>query len=172
LLIDADLRQAASSRLVAPGATSGLMDIGGTVPWRDVVLADPRSGLHILPALSSSGQSSDFLSSDGMQNLLEEARQSYDYVVIDLPPLGPVMDARAVLPWTDGFILVTEWGRTPRRLVRSLIEHEPELAEDIVGVVLNKVDFRKLAQYSDPGGAERYMGSYSRYYQVDATEKV
>lgn len=172
LLIDADLRQAASSRLVAPGATSGLMDIGGTISWRDVVLADPRSGLHILPALSSSGQSSDFLSSDGMQNLLEEARQSYDYVVIDLPPLGPVMDARAVLPWTDGFILVTEWGRTPRRLVRSLIEHEPELAEDIVGVVLNKVDFRKLAQYSDPGGAERYMGSYSRYYQVDATEKV
>ncbi|WP_375450181.1 AAA family ATPase [uncultured Devosia sp.] len=171
LLIDADLRQPAASRLVTPDATLGLRDMSLGTPWRDITRTDAETGLVIIPALSSpnASTSNDFLASAIMQKLLEEARREFDYVVIDLPPIGPVVDAMSIQPWTDGFILVTEWGRTPRRLVRGLIESEPQLSQDIIGVVLNKVDFDKLGRYSDPGGVERFVGTYDQYYQVAKT---
>jgi succinoglycan biosynthesis transport protein ExoP len=168
LLIDADLRQPAASQLVAPESGLGLMDLAVGVPWRQIARTDPETGLVILPAISSAtaATSNDFLSSPAIQALLEEVRREFDYVVIDLPPLGPMVDALSIQPWTDGFILVTEWGRTPRRLVRALVENEPQFADEIIGVVLNKVDFARLGRYSDPGAAEQFVGSYDRYYQV------
>jgi len=168
LLIDADLRQPAASQLVTPDAALGLMDLAVGIPWRQVIKVDAETGLAILPAISSAtaATSNDFLSSPTVQALLEDVRREFDYVIIDLPPLGPMVDALSIQPWTDGFILVTEWGRTPRRLVRALIENEPQLADEILGVVLNKVDFARLGRYSDPGAAERFVSSYDRYYQV------
>jgi succinoglycan biosynthesis transport protein ExoP len=168
LLIDADLRQPAASRLAAPEATLGIMDMAAGKSWREIVQMDAETGLAILPAVSAEtvSTSNDFLTSQPVQSMLEEARREFDYVVIDLPPLGPMVDALSIEPWTDGFILVTEWGRTPRRLVRAILENEPQLSDEIIGVVLNKVDFARLGRYSDPGAAEKYVGAYGRYYNV------
>ena len=91
-----------------------------------------------------------------MQKVLAEARGQFDYVVLDLPALGLVIDALSVLPLTDGAVLVTEWGKTPRRLLSSLMEREPELADYIVGVVLNNVDLNALRRFTDLGGLERF----------------
>ena len=169
LLVDADLRQPGASRLIGSEAELGLMHIAEGKSWREVAMTDSQTGLVTVPANASGagGAASDFLSSPAMQTFLAESRAEFDYVVIDLPPLGPVIDAMSVLPWTDGFILVTEWGTTPRRLVRTLIGREPELSSDILGVVLNKVDFKKLPRYSEAGGVERFIDAYQRYYQVD-----
>jgi succinoglycan biosynthesis transport protein ExoP len=169
LLVDADLRQPGASRLIGSDAELGLMHIAEGKSWRQVAMTDSQTGLVTVPANASGagGGANDFLSSPAMQAFLAEARAEFDYVVIDLPPLGPVVDAMSVLPWTDGFILITEWGTTPRRLVRTLIEREPGLSSDILGVVLNKVDFKKLPRYSEAGGVERFIDAYQRYYQVD-----
>ena len=169
LLVDADLRQPGASRLIGSEAELGLMHIAEGKSWREVAMTDDQTGLVTIPANASGagGGANDFLSSPAMQTFLAEARAAFDYVVIDLPPLGPVIDAMSVLPWTDGFILITEWGTTPRRLVRTLIEREPDLSSDILGVVLNKVDFKKLPRYSEAGGVERFIDAYQRYYQVD-----
>ena len=77
-----------------------------------------------------------------------------------------MVDALSVLPLTDGFVLVTEWGRTPRRLVRSALEREPQLESALIGVVLNKVNFDRLARYSELGDSERYIRAYDSYYRV------
>jgi succinoglycan biosynthesis transport protein ExoP len=168
LLVDADLRQSGASRLIGSNAELGLMHIAEGRNWREIAQTDDETGLVTVPANASDtgGGASDFLSSPAMQAFLAESRDEFDYVVIDLPPLGPVVDAMSVLPWTDGFILVTEWGKTPRRLVRTLIEREPELPGEVLGVVLNKVDFKKLPRYSEVGGVERFVDVYQRYYQV------
>lgn len=169
LLVDADLRQPGASRLIGSEAEFGLMHIADGRNWREIAETDKETGLVTVPANASDagGAASDFLSSAAMRDFLAESREEFDYVVIDLPPLGPVVDAMSVLPWTDGFVLVTEWGKTPRRLVRTLLEREPALLGEILGVVLNKVDFKKLPRYSEAGGVERFMGAYQRYYQVD-----
>jgi succinoglycan biosynthesis transport protein ExoP len=101
-----------------------------------------------------------------MGQLLLEARDGFDHVIIDLPPLSPMVDALSMLQWTDGFMLVVEWGRTPRRLVRTTIEREPQLESGLVGVVLNKVNFDRLARYSELGESERYIRAYDTYYRV------
>ena len=168
LLIDGDLRHPAASRLTAPTATAGLIDAVEGRPWQSLLQTDGRTGLAILPASTSLEQSqiSDPLTSPAMSQLLHEARDAFDYVIIDLPPLNPMVDALSILPWTDGFMLVVEWGRTPRRLVRTTIEREPQLESGLVGVVLNKVNFDRLARYSQLGDSERYIRAYDTYYKV------
>ncbi|PXA98352.1 hypothetical protein DMC47_09040 [Nostoc sp. 3335mG] len=123
--------------------------------WRTVAVTDAETGLVTLAAEAPEAGGGD-LSSIAMQKVLAEARGQFDYVLLDLPALGPVVDALSVLPFTDAGVLVTEWGRTPRRLLRSVLEREPELADHIVGVVLNKVDLAALPRFTDLGGMERF----------------
>ena len=100
---------------------------------------------------------SELLSSAGMRRFIENAKETFEYIVVDLPPLGPVVDAKAFAPLVDGFVLVTEWGRTPRAMVRSMLESEPYVANKIVGAVLNKVDLKKLAKYGSFGGVGKIL---------------
>ncbi|TGW04529.1 chain-length determining protein, partial [Mesorhizobium sp. M2D.F.Ca.ET.145.01.1.1] len=112
---------------------------------------------------------SELLSSAGMRRFIENAKETFEYIVVDLPPLGPVVDAKAFAPLVDGFVLVTEWGRTPRAMVRSMLESEPYVANKIVGAVLNKVDLKKLAKYGSFGASEKFFDKYSSYY-LDKSE--
>ncbi|SMQ76020.1 succinoglycan biosynthesis transport protein ExoP [Devosia lucknowensis] len=131
--------------------------------WRKAAVADHDTGMVTLSAAAPEAGGGD-LSSLAMQRVLAEARGQFDYVIIDLPPLGPVIDALSVLPYTDASVLVAEWGRTPRRLLRNMLEREPELADHIIGVVLNKVDLGALPRFTDVGGLERfaYRGEQQR----------
>ncbi|WEK05812.1 MAG: Wzz/FepE/Etk N-terminal domain-containing protein [Candidatus Devosia phytovorans] len=138
--------------------------------WRQAAVADHETGMVTLSAAAPEAGGGD-LSSIAMQRVLAEARGQFDYVIIDLPPLGPDIDALSVLPFTDASVLVTEWGRTPRRLLRSVLEREPELADHITGVVLNKVDLGALPKFTDMGGLEHfaYRDQKSLPHVVDAT---
>jgi succinoglycan biosynthesis transport protein ExoP len=169
LLIDADLRSAMASALIVPEHPAGMAEVGRGTPWREAIYRD-KAGFDMIPARSpgSTVAGSDDLATPFMRTLLDEARHAYDLVVIDLPPLGAMVDAVSIHPWTDGFILVAEWGQTPRRLVRGVIEREPQLAEDMIGVVLNRVRLDKLPRYSNPGDTERFVTAYPEYFRVPA----
>lgn len=123
--------------------------------WRKVVVTDGETGIASLSASAPEAGGGD-LSGIIMQKVLAEARGQFDYVILDLPALALVVDALSVLPLTDGGILVAEWGKTPRRLLMGLLEQEPELADYVVGVVLNKVDLNALPRFTDIGGLERF----------------
>jgi succinoglycan biosynthesis transport protein ExoP len=95
--------------------------------WRKVTVTDVETGITSLSASTPEAGGGD-LSGPAMQKVLIEARGQFDYVLIDLPALGMVIDALSVLPLTDGSILVAGWGKTPRRLLTGIMEREPELA--------------------------------------------
>ncbi len=156
LMINADENSTSSRAPIVPGQ----MD-----DWRQVTAIDPETNLVTLSASAPEAGAGD-LSGPAMQKVLAEARGQFDYVIIDLPALGLVIDALAVLPLTDGSILVAEWGKTPRRLLTSLLEREPELADYIVGVVLNNVDLNALPKFTDAGGLERF--AYSAEQKMEA----
>ena len=61
-------------------------------------------------------------------------------------------------------MLVAEWGRTPRALVRTTLGAEPHVAAKVVGMILNKTDMKRLPRYGAFGSSEQYLGSYSSYY--------
>ncbi|MGB3337821.1 MAG: Wzz/FepE/Etk N-terminal domain-containing protein [Devosia sp.] len=149
LMIDAD-ENAPENR----SATSGRLMPSQMGDWRRVAATDGETGIVTLSASIPEAGAGD-LSGVAMQKVLAEARGQFDYVIIDLPALGMVIDALSVLPFTDGSILVAEWGKTPRRLLTGLMEREPELADHVVGVVLNNVDLNALPKFTDAGGLER-----------------
>ncbi|MDX8526589.1 polysaccharide biosynthesis tyrosine autokinase [Mesorhizobium sp. MSK_1335] len=172
LLIDGDLRNPGLSRSLGMEAEQGLMEavVNGQT-WQSVGKVDRQTKLAIIPAVlrGQFSHTSELLGSAGMRRFIENAKETFEYIIVDLPPLGPVVDAKAFAPLVDGFVLVTEWGRTPRAMVRSMLESEPYIANKITGAVLNKVDLKKLAKYGSLGGSERFFDRYSSYY-LDKSE--
>jgi succinoglycan biosynthesis transport protein ExoP len=171
LLIDGDLRNPGLSRGLSLAPEKSLVDaIVGEQRWQSTVLIDRTTKLAIIPA-SVRGRlshTSELISSPGMRDLIAEARESYDYIVVDLPPLGPVVDAKAFAPLADGFVLVSEWGATPRALVRATLQAEPQIAARTLGIILNKTDMKTLARYGAFGGSEQYLDRYASYYVEQA----
>lgn len=167
LLIDADLRNPGATRAIGRHAEQGILEalLEGK-PLKDVLLLDSKTKLAFLPAVVKRRvpHSSDLLSSSIMVNMLDELKAHFDYIVLDLPPLGPVVDARAISPMLDASLAVIEWGRTSRRVVRTTFAVQPELMQKCIGVVLNKVDTEKLKLYRSYGSGEYYYNRYSAYY--------
>lgn len=166
LLIDADLRGRGLTGRLPPASGGGLVEaVAGEQRWQSFVRIDRSAGLAILPAGERRlAHASDLISGPGMRRIIEEARRLFAYVVVDLPPLGPVIDAKAFEPLADGFVVVTEWGATPRVLLRSALEAERPIASKTIGVILNKADMKKLVRYAPPGGEEGYIDRYAAYY--------
>ena len=167
LLIDGDLRNPGLSRMLSTEPEQGLVEaIMGEVPWPSAVKVDRKTRLAILPALVRGriSHTSELLSSPGMRKIIENAREKFDYIVVDLPPLAPVVDAKAFAHMADGFIFVTAWGATPRALVRTVVQAEPQIAGKVLGVVLNKTDMKQLGRYGSFGSSEQYIEKYAGYY--------
>jgi polysaccharide biosynthesis transport protein len=171
LLIDGDLRNPGLSRALSLSTQRGLVKaIMDDQPWQNSVKIENKTKLAIIPTVLHRNlrHTSEILSSPGMKKLLEEARGVFEYIIVDLPPLGPVVDAKAFAPLADGFVMVAEWGVTPRALVKSVLQSETEIVPKVLGLVLNKVDMKRLAKYSSYGSSEHFMERYSSYY-IDQT---
>ena len=122
LLIDGDLRNPTLSRTLAKHAKAGVLEaIQGQRRVDDLLLSEAGSGLYILPAVIRKRvhHTSEILSSHGMRMLLAKAGNVFEYIVVDLPPLGPVVDVRAAASMFDAFVIVVEWGLTARSIVRT-----------------------------------------------------
>lgn len=168
LLIDADLRNPGATRQLGRHAQAGLLQaVLDDQPIQPLLLHDPKTRLAFLPAVVKHRvpHSSELLSSPAMSKILATATANYDYVVIDLPPLGPVVDARAIASKVDGFVFVVEWGKTARSIVRDTLRNEPQIAKKCLGVIMNKVDSEKMKLYREYGSSEYYYSRYSAYYR-------
>jgi polysaccharide biosynthesis transport protein len=84
--------------------------------------------------------------------MLKAAGPEYDYIVVDLPPILPIVDVKACAHLFDGFVLVVEWGGTSADEIVKAVEASPVLADRLLGSVLNKADeavMRRFEGYSD-----------------------
>ncbi len=170
LLIDADLRKPELSRKLAPDATEGLLEaVIGHRDLRDLIWHEERSGLAFLPTVSKTRvpHSSALLASAGMHRLLEEAQQHFDYIVIDLPPFGPVVDVRAIASQIQAFALVVEWRKTGRKVVRNILMENEQILDKCLGVVLNKVNVNKLKLFEEHGSRYYYFRKYTKSYYME-----
>jgi succinoglycan biosynthesis transport protein ExoP len=174
LLIDADLRNPSLTRTVASHAKAGLAEfVIDKVPLQDLLLFEERTRLAMLPAVLRRDVplTSELLASAEMLGLLEEARGAFDYIILDLPPLAPVVDVRAITPQVDGFACVVEWGKTPRAVVQAKLEADPPLAKKCLGIMLNKVDLDRMKLYGSEG-ATYGDPRYSAYFREAASSQV
>lgn len=168
LVIDADLRSPTLTREITPDAKAGLFEfLVDNVPINDVIYSDDARRLKFLPAAGRGGaaQKTDLIGSSKMAQLLAAARQTYNYVILDLPPLAPVIDAKAVAGNVDGFIFVVEWGQTSIATVSDALHNAPLVNQKTIGCILNKADEQALHLYTASVGNSEYyhhekFGSY------------
>jgi capsular exopolysaccharide synthesis family protein len=164
LLVDADIRRpSVAAYLGLPNSTGpGLVGAlqSGSLNLEQVVRQDPRFNFSVLPAGRPLVSSYDALKSLRLEKLLTEARQRYEFVVIDTPPLVPVPDCRIIEKLIDGFLLVVAAHKTPRKLTEeSLNVLNPA---KVIGLVFNNDD-RPL------GGYYEYYSAYDPAHNGDNT---
>jgi succinoglycan biosynthesis transport protein ExoP len=94
---------------------------------------------------------------------LHSPRGRYDFVILDLPPLGPVVDARAMAPMIDAFLLVIDWGRTKIDVVTEALQSSEGIRDRLLGAVLNKVNVKAMSKFETYKGSYYFNKYYSRY---------
>src|SRR5439155_22496540 len=115
ILVDLDLRNPTLTRAVSPTASRGILEVlNRRDKLEDVIWKSISSTMAFLPAVvePNSEPSSEILASPAMRKLFERLGAEYDYIIVDLPPLAPIVDVRATTDFVDSYILVVEWGRT------------------------------------------------------------
>jgi capsular exopolysaccharide synthesis family protein len=156
LVIDADLHRPSIARYLGLDCPEGkgLADVLSIPDGRldQVVQRIDALNLSVLPAGVGS-RVYELLNSSRLESVLTDARRSFDFVVIDTPPLVPLPDCRVIAQWVDGFIMIVTAHRTPRRAVAEALNLlDPS---KVIGLVFNGDD-RPLARYSS------YYGYYGK----------
>jgi polysaccharide biosynthesis transport protein len=167
IVVDGDLRNPSLSRGLAPSAKVGLIEVlNREVALEDALYIDQDTGLRFLPAVLNAhlGYTNEVLASDIFKSFVDGLRKDYDYVIIDLSPIAPVVDVRTTTQVIDSYIYVVEWARTQINLVQHQLERFPELHDRLLGVVLNKADVRVLARYETYYGKNYYTNYYGGQY--------
>jgi succinoglycan biosynthesis transport protein ExoP len=166
ILLDGDLRNPTLTRALTPDAKAGLLEVlNNQLTLKDVVCFDEQTGLSFVPTKLKSriAHTNEILASIEFKTIVEELRGAYDYVIIDFPPLAPVVDVRATTKVVDAYLYVVEWGKTRKNLVHQQLLNAPEVYDLLLGAVLNKADVRVMGRYEDYYGgyyAKQYYGRY------------
>jgi capsular exopolysaccharide synthesis family protein len=96
-----------------------------------------------------------------LKEYLELLEDNYDYIIIDCPPLGLVIDAAIIGGQSDGAIIVVEAGKTKYRLVQNVKDQLENSGVSVLGVVLNKVERKnQKGYYNKYYGSQKYEGYY------------
>ena len=96
--------------------------------------------------------------------MLDQLRDRYDLVVMDTPPLAPVVDTVVISKEVDKIVYVTAWEKTPRDVVISAMKTLGDQKEKISGVVLNRINPQREAQYGYYYGYA--LKNYANYYSA------
>lgn len=149
LLIDADLRRPAVGRLLALGDAGGLTDVVSSEETTidTVTHTLDRYNLSVIPAgAPSNGAVHHILRSPRLDQVLTDARERYDFVVLDTPPLLPVFDSALLANAVDGVLIVVAANQTPRKLLGEALNLlDPA---KVMGIVFNR-DGRPMFGYYD-----------------------
>jgi capsular exopolysaccharide synthesis family protein len=151
LLVDSDMRRPRVHRTLGIPGRSGLTTLLVTdATLRDVAQTTEIRGLEVLPCGPVPPNPAELLHTPRFRQFLDEARETYDHVIFDSPPVGAVTDAAILAPQVDGVLIVLRANRTHRKAVHAALRQLGDVGANIVGGVLNCVA---------PG-----QGRYGNYY--------
>jgi capsular exopolysaccharide synthesis family protein len=159
LLIDGDMRRPSLHKLFGVDNVAGLSKVlEHGIDWHEILLKPrPDLELQIMPAGPSTRRAADLVGG-ALPQLLDRAREEFDLVILDAPPLLGFPEPLQMAASVDGVIVVTRAGQTERKAVAAVLNTLGHLRSNVVGLVLNEV--RK-----DMGGGYYYgYGYYGKYY--------
>lgn len=172
LLIDADMRRSSIHEKTGVEKTPGLSNLlteGGSI---SVAIrqyhgtGEDAASFDIIPGGDLPGNPSELLNSQRMASLLQALSQVYNYVIVDLPPVGAVVDAVSVSQNMDGMIVVVRENNCPRGLLADCMQQLEYAGVRILGFVMNGAmeGSGKKYQYNNYGYGSGYE-YYNSYYK-------
>lgn len=162
LLIDADTRNSVmSGTFKANGAVKGLTAyLSGHCQLLEAVCDTNVEHLSVIPSGPVPPNPTSLLQNANFNLLVESVRSWYDYVIIDSPPIGLVIDAAIIAQKCDASLIVTEAGAIKRKFLLKAKEQMVQSGAQFLGVILNKTK-----QGGDSYGAYGAYGAYGQYGQ-------
>ena len=158
LLIDADMRMSNFEKVLgikkAPGLSNLL--VGKDIDPACVQTSADLEGLRVIACGDIPPNPSELLSSNRMATVIEAFRKTYDYIIIDLPPIAAVTDALVVAKLTDGIVIVARQDYADKRLMDDTVRQLQHNHANIIGFVMNcsRVE-------------NKYYGKNSKYKNYD-----
>lgn len=172
ILIDADMRKSVLVGRYKTGAVrKGLsQSLIGKTTLEDTICETNLKNLYMIFAGPVPPNPSELLGDRLFEQMLQKLRKIFDYVIIDTPPLGSVIDAAVVAKRCDGTVIVVENNTVSYRFVQKVKEQLDKTESRILGVVLNKVNLNSKGYYGHYG---RYYGKYyGQYYGNYGTDNA
>ncbi len=153
LLVDVDLRRPRVHRVLRLSSATGTTNyvVGGT-PLKELTKETEVPNLWALPCGPIPPNPSELLHTVRFQQLLEDAKGMFDFVLLDTPPLGAVTDAAIAAPQVDGVVIVAQSNSTHKDALRSAVRQLDDVGANVVGSILNDVDL------------DKHRKGYSHYY--------
>ena len=141
LLIDADLRNPTLSRMLDATEGPGLINVlrGQMAAEAALTIVHDAGGFHFLSAGSPRVDPSRLLQGDGLGRLIAQARESFDMIIVDAPPVLPVPDALTIGRWTDGAVLAVRYDASRVPLVERAKARLAHVGVPVLGAVVNGV---------------------------------
>ena len=171
LLIDCDMRKPNVARLWRIHTKNGLSDLIAGVDVCDVYDVEGLS-MSIIPCGKIPPNPSEMLASASFQNAIERFRQEYDYIIIDLPPIGEVADAQIVSRLTDGMVLVIRSNHTKQRELADAESSLQSAGSRICGIVINDLNLKQGGKYGYKYGYKySYKYGYKYGYSQSGSER-
>lgn len=165
LLVDADLRKSVLiTRYTKEKNVCGLSQIlSGQVESSEAIYRTQVEGFDVVFAGPYPPNPTELVGSPAFKEFLDEERERYDYIIVDAPPLGLVIDAAVISGVCDGAVLVINIGHVKYRVAQGVKTQIEKAGCKVLGVVLNQVD-RKRSLKSDQSYYSAYIsGSYGAY---------
>ncbi len=149
LFVDADLRKSVvASRNTDAAVSGGLSEIlTGQTTMQEAFWETQYPGLHVLFSGKFPPNPVDLLSGKQFRKFIEAAKAVYDYVIVDTPPIGEVIDAAAVAVACDGMLLIAANAKVHARPVKNAAEQLSKSGTPILGIVRNFVSDKKRRYY-------------------------
>ena len=171
LFIDADLRKSVTVQRYADGAgIFGLSQyLSGQNPLEDVLYGTQIEGLHIIFSGPFPANPVELLSSSMFKKLIDEQTKVYDYVIVDTPPLGMVIDCAVITNVCDSAIIVVAAEKVSHRQAKAIKLQLEKSGVHILGVVLNRVKSAGLLYHKSyrSGGYGKKYSVYGEYRSTD-----
>lgn len=172
IFLDTDLRKSVLvGRYKINKAVKGLTHyLSGVNQFDEVVYATNVDNLHVVFSGPVPPNPAELLGNKYFKNLVKQLRENYDYVIIDTPPVGSVIDAAIVAQECDGVILVVSSGEISYKAVQKSKDQMEKSNCRILGAVLNKVEIGKGGYYGKYYGKNygKYYGNYGNYGESDS----
>lgn len=158
ILIDCDQRRATVHRLFSMSNEKGLSDLlVGNIKLSEAVKERGIPNLSIITAGTKPPNPSELVASEKMKKFIEDLKETYDYIILDTPPVTMVTDAQLISAYADGCILVVASSEVEKAVAIKAKQLLEKVNARILGVVLNKVNIKQKG--------------YFRYYYCSRSKK-